>query len=413
MNSETDPAQNIEWRNLLMGLFLLAGAGITLLFSVFLLFIALSMSATIGDDSTLLSMLILSVGTAGLALLLVPGIFLNFRSVFHLFTTWSDRKIRIPDGFLFPLIFLVWPICLMLGQVASGNHRASAFIIPFANIIAIGLPILLYIRISLRGLELPGAKRGWSVFGCSLLISPILALILEAFAVVLILLAYLAYSSTVPGLTDSIQNLTDFIKSGNASQSDAIRLASGLAYAPGAIPALLLTFSVAIPLIEETVKVAAIGLYLGRLRRPVDGFVLGILCGAAFALTENLGFASAGAADWAASAAARATSALPHIFNSGLLGWALVCAWRQGRYKRLVGTFLAVILIHGTWNAISLGIAFSEFSAYVANGSFLFQNSYPWYAGWGMLVLGTLFGLLFNNRQIRNMAALEEKKAGV
>jgi hypothetical protein len=123
-----------------------------------------------------------------------------------------------------------------------------------------------------------------------------------------------------------------------------------------------------------------------------------------------MGFASAGAADWAANAAARATAALPHIFNSGLLGWALVSAWKEQRYGRLVASFLAVVLVHGAWNAISLGLALSEFSVYVAEVPALLQSSYPWYAAWAVLIVGSLSGLIFNNRQMRKQAAHDESE---
>ena len=86
------------------------------------------------------------------------------------------------------------------------------------------------------------------------------------------------------------------------------------------------------------------------------------MCGTAFALIENIGFTSAGSADWISSVAARTTTALPHIFNSGLLGWALVSAWHEHRYGRLLATFLAVILVHGTSAAADeLAAQFDDF----------------------------------------------------
>jgi RsiW-degrading membrane proteinase PrsW (M82 family) len=270
------------------------------------------------------------------------------------------------------------------------------------------MPVLLYIRISLHGLELPPARRGWSIFGATLLTAPLIATLLEAIALGVILLAFILYARTVPGLTNSLNTLVDAFRSRNLSDDGITRLAASLAFAPGATISLLLTFSLAVPLIEETFKVIVIWFYLGRIRRPVDGFVLGVLCGAAFALTESLGFSSAGSADWLANAAARATAALPHILNSGLFGWALVSAWKEARYARLAGTFLTIILIHGTWNAISLGIALSEFSSYIADVPLLLQHSYPWYAAWILLALGSLGGLIFNNRQMRKQVANEQ-----
>jgi RsiW-degrading membrane proteinase PrsW (M82 family) len=206
---------------------------------------------------------------------------------------------------------------------------------------------------------------------------------------------------------ESFSTLITSIKPGNASDSEMTRLTATLLYAPGASVAALGAFSFAIPLIEETFKLTVMWFYLGRIRRPVDGFVLGILCGAAFALTENIGFTSAGSADWAASIAARTTTALPHIFNSGLLGWALVSAWREHRFGRLIATFFAVILVHGTWNAISLGLAMSGLAPYVAEAPAIFQNDFSWLAAWGIMAAGTLIGLVYNNHQMRKLIRVE------
>jgi RsiW-degrading membrane proteinase PrsW (M82 family) len=161
-------------------------------------------------------------------------------------------------------------------------------------------------------------------------------------------------------------------------------------------------FSVATPLIEETVKIALIVFYLRRINHPLEGFVLGILCGAAFTLSEGIGYTSTGTTGWAISAAARASTALPHILNSGMLGWALVSAYKEHRYARLIGAFLAAILLHGLWNAISLGLVMNGFSSLVADVPFYLQNAYPWFAGWIILTIGTFIGLIFNNRQMRN-----------
>ena len=410
MIQKASPAPANEWSAVLIGLFLMIGAGILLLLSVLLLFLGLTALPIGRNTSGSLSMLILSAGTFGLGILLLPGIYLNARNLLNLPPSQPGAALRISDRMLMPIMIIAWLTSLMLGQIASRNLWASALVLPITNIFAIGLPVLFYIRISLRGLELPPAKRGWSVFGASLLISPLLALIFEVLAVGVIFILYMVYASSVPGLKDALSSLVSGLQSGSSNDNESMRLAANLAFAPGAIPALLITFSLAIPLIEETLKITVIWFYLGRLRRPLDGFVLGILCGAAFALTENLGFSSAGAADWAASAAARATSALPHIFNSGLLGWALVSVWKEKRYGRLAGTFLAVILIHGAWNVISLGLALSEFSPFVADVPAFLQNSYPWYAAWGLMVIGTLAGLILNNRQMRKLAASEESE---
>jgi hypothetical protein len=40
--------------------------------------------------------------------------------------------------------------------------------------------------------------------------------------------------------------------------------------------------------------------------------------------------------------------------NAGLMGWALASTWQDGRYLRLVLTYLGVSALHGLWNLFSL-----------------------------------------------------------
>jgi hypothetical protein len=405
MNQSAPGNRSVEWPALLMGLLLATGAASMLLLAALLAILRLTALPN-SNNAEALSMLLLAAGTFFLGLLLLPGIYFNARKFFGA-TELSLHPPKLNDWIFVPALVITWLMLLLLGQLTTGHTLLAAWILPVANIFAISLPILLYLRISLRGLGVPSARRSWSIFGASFLIVPGLALFFEAIAVGVIVLLLFLYASTVPGLNETFGLLVENVSAGTVSETELTRLTASLLYAPGASVAMLAAFSLAIPLIEETFKLTVLWFYLGRIRRSVDGFVLGILCGAAFALAENIGFTSAGAGDWLASIVARATSALPHIFNSGLLGWALVSAWKEHRYLRLAAAFFAVVLLHGTWNAISLGLAMSGLSTYVAEVPVIFQNDFAWLAGWGMLAVGALIGLVYNNRQIRKLALNE------
>jgi hypothetical protein len=399
MNGSTTETRSTNLPALFISLFLAAGAAFMAMMSM--LFVLTGITSGSGvKNSDPLSMYVLAAGTLFVALLLLPGIYFNGRKFFGV----ADHNLRLPkinDWILIPLLIILWGATLLFGQLATRNNILSILILPIANVFAVVLPIILYVRISLRGLEIPSARRGWSLLGASMLITPTLAMIFEAIAVGIIVVLLLIYANTVPGLKESFATLVESIKGGGNSDEQVARIAASLLFAPGAFVAALSAFSLAIPFIEETFKLAVMWLYLGRTRRPVDGFVLGILCGTAFALVENIGFTSAGSADWISSVAARTTTALPHIFNSGLLGWALVSAWHEHRYGRFLATFIAVILVHGTWNAISLGLAMSSMSSYVADAPILLQSEIAWIAAWAVMAIGTFMGLLYNNRQMR------------
>jgi hypothetical protein len=91
----------------------------------------------------------------------------------------------------------------------------------------------------------------------------------------------------------------------------------------------------------------------GRRTTPAEGFVAGLLCGAGYALFENLALASS-SQGWAFAVTARAGTSLLHMVTTGLMGWALVLAWRKARYGLLFLVYLTSITIHGLWNGLTL-----------------------------------------------------------
>jgi RsiW-degrading membrane proteinase PrsW (M82 family) len=405
MNHPSSETQKLDWGALIMGLFLALGFVSMLLLAAFLFLLGISVLPGVKIREPL-SILILAGGVFASGILVLPGLYFNVRRLFN----QPEIQLHAPplgDRIIIPTILSTWLLCLALGQISTGSQLGSAIVLPVINILAVGLPILLYLRISLRGLKLPSARRAWSLFGASLIISPTLAFILEGLAVVVIVLLYALYARFLPGLQDTLKSMLNTFQSSSRTETDTMRLAAKLLFAPGAAFTVLVTFSLAVPLIEETSKTILIWPLINRIRRPVEGFVLGTLCGAAFALAENIGFASTGSADWTINVATRATAALPHMLNSGILGWALVSAWKEHRYGRLAKAFLAVILIHGIWNAASLGLAMNSLADYAADVPFYLQNSYPWASAWVLLAAGAFGGLIFNNIQMRKLQANE------
>jgi hypothetical protein len=113
----------------------------------------------------------------------------------------------------------------------------------------------------------------------------------------------------------------------------------------------LTLLSLFIPIIEETCKSLGVWLVADKLSTPAQGFALGVLSGAGFALTESL-FASATAdASWGITLAMRAVSGTMHMLTAGLVGWGIASARLEKRYIRLFGLALLAMLLHGAWNA--------------------------------------------------------------
>jgi hypothetical protein len=333
------------------------------------------------------------------AFLMIPGAYLNGRKFLNL----PDIQVRLPainPTGLSTMMVVLWGSSLVLGQMVSAGPLA-AILLPILNVVAIGFPILLFLRIALQKLELPPARYGWSVFGMTLAVGPIIATLAEGVAMLIIILVVGIYARQHRELADELLRLAQAVQH-TVSQDTLAASAAPVLFSPIGIMAMIGLFSVAVPAIEEATKVAALWLFASRIKDPIQGFALGVLCGAAFSLAENLGFSSSGAGDWATTAALRASSALPHMLNSGILGWSLVSAWKQHTYLKLGLGYVAVMLIHGTWNAISMAIWLNSLLPYTQNAPAFLANPTPFFFGWAVMIAGCLGGLVYNNLALRN-----------
>ncbi len=111
--------------------------------------------------------------------------------------------------------------------------------------------------------------------------------------------------------------------------------------------------ALAVPIIEELVKPAIVWLLFRQELSPADGFVLGVLSGAGFALFENLTL-GATVDSWLSIFVARIGTSAMHMFTSGLMGWAIVSAKIQKRYAILLGSFALSVALHGLWNSMAI-----------------------------------------------------------
>ena len=108
------------------------------------------------------------------------------------------------------------------------------------------------------------------------------------------------------------------------------------------------------PLVEELLKTLAVWSLQGLDISDGEGYIAGMMSGAAFALVEGMLYAAQTAMapgnDWLYFLLGRFGGTLIHIFNGGLIGWALTKTWRDLKFARLLVIYLLTFIIHGLWN---------------------------------------------------------------
>ncbi len=302
-----------------------------------------------------LSLLLMAAGLAFCGLLLVPS---AGYALARLIGRRSDHSILDLSGLMPALWILALPVVLLIGWVVSQNQSIDWLILPFLQIVGIGLPVFWLAYLGVRGLPLGSPQRMWGVFGSGLALGPAIILFAELAAIIAILIAAILYISSQPDLVNQLMALAQSLQRSPVSENQLLQMLAPYLLRPGVIFMVFVFVAGIVPLIEEAIKPIGVWLLAGRALTPAEGFAAGVLSGAGYALFESLTIGSNGGSDWALLVFVRGGTAIIHILTTSLTGWALVLAWNQSRYLRLGATYVAAVLIHGTWNSLSLAYSY-------------------------------------------------------
>lgn len=254
-------------------------------------------------------------------------------------------------------VITAYPIILLAGALVIGREKVPDVIPALLTILAILVPAVWLLRM--------GAGDGWGAnpkrySGLITLTASLTTgfILLVETMVVLIGLGFLvAYLLADP---EYLQIMREFIQGAATDPNNIEALLenlSPLAQAPGVSLALVLIMAVVIPVVEELFKTLGVWLLAGRGITPLQGFTAGIMCGAGFAMFEGLlnsiqVLTSPDRVSWLYFTISRSGATLLHIFNGGLIGWALAATWRDRKVGRTVLAYLAAIALHGLWNGL-------------------------------------------------------------
>jgi RsiW-degrading membrane proteinase PrsW (M82 family) len=232
--------------------------------------------------------------------------------------------------------------------------------------------------------------------------APFLATVLEFLVFIGLLIVLIFFLVVNPNSLATLQQVIAQVR-GMTDIDSVMQVLAPYLINPFALIGLFLLLGVFTPLIEESLKPAIVWLLAKRIARPAQGFALGIISGAGFALVESLLASSTPGQGWEQLLVARAGGGLMHIFGSGLMGWGIASFW-QGKRLRLLGTYILSVSLHGLWNSAAIILELGSIQPYLNNNVYTKMFDSFSLAGTivlGLLVLITLSALFLINRKMR------------
>jgi RsiW-degrading membrane proteinase PrsW (M82 family) len=301
---------------------------------------------------------------------------------------------------------LIAASAMLIGSLMGASTPANWLVLPILTLPAVVLPLAVLLALGTQGLPWGSRWGSWSALGLGMSLTPFLLLALETVVAVFAFVGVVAYVMTQPQLISELQALSERIMIlGPQSQEEALDLLSPFLTRPGVMVMALLYMAIFVPALEELLKPLGVWLFAGRLESPAQGFTLGALSGAGYALIETIGV-SGQVAEWASLLFTRIGTGLLHITTSALVGAAIVRAWRERRYLGFIGTYFLAVVLHGLWNAAALLFAFSTLADLLEQPGRLATFQPLVIVVMSVLAVGLFAILILSNRKMRKTIPL-------
>ncbi len=270
------------------------------------------------------------------------------------------REFRIGGAWLIPLLILIFAVVLVAGHASAVAGGSAWFALPPLHVLAASLPMACFAWLGIRRLRINSAQALSGGLASGLTLAPALAITLEILAAILLFFVFAFFIAFNPDLANALETLQTDLDRFQNDPEQLLDSLSELLNQPAVLTFVLIFFSVAVPLVEEIAKPAAVWLLMwSRPLRPAEGFAIGLLGGAGFGLFENL-LSGATIEHWAGVTTLRVGATAFHMATAGLMGWALVRARNEGKYLSLFGIYLLSVVVHGIWNGIVIANSFSS-----------------------------------------------------
>ena len=299
---------------------------------------------------------------------------------------------------------IVTGIALIIGSQISKIESINWIFLPVLTIPVVVLP--LWLLLVLGGQKLPSGPhwQTWTVLGLGMTLGPLILITLEVAVIIIGFVGVIFYIVAQPELSLEVQRLAEQMMILDPNSDAALDLIAPYLTRPGVIVSVLAYFALIVPAIEEIFKPIGVWLFAGKLESQAQGFALGALSGAGFALAETLGV-SGQTNEWANLLLTRIGTGGLHITTSALMGAAIVLAWRERRYLRLIGTYALVVALHGLWNALAITFTLGSLMELLDQQGPLQTLQVPILISMGILAMGIFAVLIASNSKMVLIAA--------
>lgn len=401
--------QPTHWASLLT--LLMIGASLTFLLLIVTALVISSLMELLSSEGDPASSMISAAAFGFVALLLLAS------GWFVLQKTRGTEQADLP--FRFPYAIWQWAVILpvtgfaiLFGGVMTLLELPwlNWLLLPTLTLLVIAPPIWLLFGSASQGLELGPRWRFFAVFSLSITLAPAVMIVLEMIVLMGIIVTGVVYAAiTQPDLITELERMAGLINE-NMSEEALLTLLTPYITNPLLIGTGIGYIAVIVPLIEELLKPLAVWLFARKIESPAQGFALGVLSGAAFALFESLNASADGTVGWAMIVTARTGTSVLHMLTSGLVGWGIAAAFQQRRFGRFISAYMAAFLIHGIWNAAAAGIGLSALGQSVGKPEWLFNFAPALLCGLLVMGIGVTALLFASNRALRAETQRLEKE---
>ena len=302
-------------------------------------------------------------------------------------------------------------VVLLIGRFTQSDQSVNWVALSILTVPAAAIPIWLLFRVGTKAFPPESNWRIWSTFGISLSLTGLIAIILEIMVLIFAFIIAIIFITANPELTREFELLSNEFLFIDPNSDQAIRLIVPYLTKPVVLITSFSLFSIIIPFIEEAIKPLGVWLLAGKLKSESQGFFLGAIGGAGFALFESLN-AAAQTDGWSTLLFARIGTNAMHITASALIGGAIYAAFHEKRYLRLLSTYLLSVFLHGLWNFIALTNGFSSLLVTYGESARYQTIETISYIAMAALSVGLIAILIKSNRRLQK-PILEEVQAVV